>query len=250
MKFSAAIRRDPTMTKGIRLAYERELVRLCKDARTRLESLVSGKALAAADQPVKDPNLVPNAGRVIVDSIVRPGKQITDKYSEQAYRQGKIRGQELLKAGGAKPAEVTPVSDIFFDQRAVQVIQTRNFAALHGITDDMGKRIADTVTDGIIKGAGAREIAKDINDAVGIGINRARTMARTEVIYAHSAAATEQYRKYGISEEEWLAAIDERTCEICSALNGKRAPIGEMECPAHPACRCAKLPVIPSMEVA
>jgi len=55
----------------------------------------------------------------------------------------------------------------------------------------------------------------------------------------------DNYKKHGVAEVEWLAALDERTCDECDDLNGKKFPIDEVpNCPLHPTCRCVLLPVI------
>ena len=47
---------------------------------------------------------------------------------------------------------------------------------------------------------------------------------------------------------EWLAALDERMCDVCEAHHGKQYPINDHpEIPAHPNCRCILIPVIPEV---
>ena len=58
-----------------------------------------------------------------------------------------------------------------------------------------------------------------------------------------------KYEEAGLDEYEILSAQDERTCPICSKLNGKRFKLSEAEAgvnfpPLHSNCRCAVLGVI------
>mgnify|MGYP003295850755 CR=1 FL=1 len=42
-----------------------------------------------------------------------------------------------------------------------------------------------------------------------------------------------------------MVDADERTCDVCGKLEGKRFPInGKMPVPAHPRCRCCIIPVV------
>ena len=63
--------------------------------------------------------------------------------------------------------------------------------------------------------------------------------------HIQTTAAQKRYEDYGIKEVEVLVDEDERTCPICSKLEGKRVPIhGVMPIPAHPNCRCCIIPVV------
>ena len=44
----------------------------------------------------------------------------------------------------------------------------------------------------------------------------------------------------GITEVEWVADLDERTCEYCEGQSGRRYVLGMFmpELPIHPNCRC------------
>ena len=59
-----------------------------------------------------------------------------------------------------------------------------------------------------------------------------------------------RYKEYGLKYYEFFADTDEKTCPICSALDGKifeitKAKIGVNAPPMHDGCRCDILPVIP-----
>lgn len=81
--------------------------------------------------------------------------------------------------------------------------------------------------------------------------SRAETIARTEIIEAHikgTQAGWQEDLREGIldkdSQQVWITDPDERTCDICEALDRQKAKIGEpFEAgiygpPAHPNCRC------------
>lgn len=68
-----------------------------------------------------------------------------------------------------------------------------------------------------------------------------------KMAHIQTQAAQQRYIDYGITEVEVLADEDERRCEVCGKLHGKRFKITEtMPVPAHPRCRCCIVPVINS----
>lgn len=96
---------------------------------------------------------------------------------------------------------------------------------------------------------------------------RAEMIARSETIRALNAGANEAYRQAGVTQKEWYASEDERTCEFCGEMHGKTVgveetwwkqgdvmQVGESALrldyedvgypPLHPDCRCTVLPVI------
>lgn len=80
---------------------------------------------------------------------------------------------------------------------------------------------------------------------------RAINIARTETIAAANEGQTllwQQAQEQGllpkVIKHTWLAAASERTCPICSGMDGETVVLGEMfsygvtNPPAHPMCRC------------
>lgn len=82
--------------------------------------------------------------------------------------------------------------------------------------------------------------------------NRAQLVAVSETTTAYSRGSILLYQESGVVDEiEWLTAGSD-VCPICEPLNGRRVKIGGEFEPgiahpgAHPACRCAILPVVKS----
>jgi hypothetical protein len=50
---------------------------------------------------------------------------------------------------------------------------------------------------------------------------RAKIMARTTSIYSYNAGSVEQYKQNGIEKKEWVVALDDATCPICSKMDNK-----------------------------
>jgi len=184
----------------------------------------------------------------------RPGldQRWTDTYVRRAYDRGVDRGRtELEKVG----IEMGPVEGVFRSPAHADrlgMIYTRTFSELKGITEAMDQQISRVLADGLAAGNHPSVIARALNNRVDkIGITRARTLARTEVIRAHHSATMAEYRAAGLEnvkvKAEWSTA-GFNVCPICADMEGQVFTLDKMETmiPAHPNCRCVALPVLPT----
>lgn len=187
------------------------------------------------------------------------GQPWTNIYIQTAYQKGIARGRaELRKAGVDVPSfGLGAPSDIniLFNQpvhaeRAAMLFQ-RTFSELEGITAAMDQQISRVLAQGLLEGRGPRELARLITDRVDkIGITRARTLARTEIIRAHHVATVQEYRNAGIVgvkvTAEFSTAGDNRVCARCNALEGRVFTLDVIEgiIPVHGNCRCVAIPVV------
>lgn len=107
------------------------------------------------------------------------------------------------------------------------------------------KGLIDCVSRGVSKD----ELVKTLIEQFNVGYRKADRIARTELSYIQNKAAMNKYEEAGLDEYEILSAHDERTCPVCSKLNGKRFKLSEAEAgvnypPLHANCRCAVLGVL------
>ena len=107
------------------------------------------------------------------------------------------------------------------------------------------KGLIDCVSRGVSKD----ELVKTLMETFDVSYRKADRIARTELSYVQNKAAINKYIEAGIDEYEILSAHDERTCPICSKMNGKCFKIAEMTVgenapPFHANCRCSVLGVI------
>lgn len=183
---------------------------------------------------------------------VQGGRRWTDTYVRAAYNRGVERAKaELIKAG-VSSAEATATAGVFqapIHSETLAFLYTRAFDELEGITQAMSQQINRVLAEGMANGDHPSVIARAMRDRVDkVGITRARTLARTEIIKAHHRANVAEYERAGLQgvkiRAEWDAAGD--ACPICSALDGKTYGIQEVKgmLPAHPNCRCVALPVV------
>lgn len=185
--------------------------------------------------------------------------QWTDTYIQSAYQKGMVRGRrELIKAGVDLPSlddELGGIRASFnqpFHAERVGLAYTRTYEVLEGVTKTMSSQMSQVLASGMAEGRSPREIAESLNDRVDkIGITRAKTIARTEVIRAHHDANIAEYERAGISgvtvKAEWVTA-GFNVCPICEANEGSVFTIQEMRglIPVHPNCRCVAVPIVES----
>lgn len=173
-------------------------------------------------------------------------------YVSEAYHSGVNQSASKLRAGGADVEQSWVMSAFSRPVHAdrLGLIYTRVYSELQGITAAMDQSISRVLADGIGRGLNPLEIARQINEQVdGIGRNRARMLARTEVVAAHSEATLNSFQEAGIVgvevEAEWLTAAG--ACELCTSIQaGGPYTIEEARgmLPAHPNCRCSWAPKV------
>ena len=99
--------------------------------------------------------------------------------------------------------------------------------------------------EAVVTGKTSSSLKKTLLERFNVSYSRADALVRTELAHIQTQAAQQRYRDYGIDEVEVLADPDERRCEHCGKLHGKRYSINaKMPVPAHPKCRCCMIPVI------
>jgi len=182
-------------------------------------------------------------------------------YIQSAYTKGLSQARaDLIQAGVDVPniAEIPGgISGVFhqpFHADAVGLIYSRVYSELEGVTAAMDQAISRHLAHGLAAGQGPYTIARDlVKDVDNIGINRARTIARTEVTQTYNTAAINEYTsaerllKEPIHVQWWTAGDDrvrahhiERHAQIYTKEEAYEL-IGE------PNCRCALLPWIKSL---
>lgn len=280
---------DPTRTTTLRRRYAQRLRGAFADINTKIREGVrdrdvfrlSSEALADDIPPIQfetDDRKVDAFMHWLrqqqESDILTVIEQDQNTFVRSAYGRGLQHAQtELRKEGVEIPVE--ELQDVFnlpVHQETLQILYTRNYEALQGITNEVAKQIADELTTGFSQGWNPRKMAREITDRVdSIGKTRATTLARTEIINAHSEATLNRYEQLGVDgvtiKAELTTAGDRRVCPLCKAREGKTVTIEEARSetfryeadddeppslsgtyrirpPIHPSCRCSWLPVV------
>ena len=257
-------RNDPTGSSRLIRDYENQLVALFQSyhrmiiqhiEREHHMSIPDGERDLDTKVPIPPIDLralVGALGIAVKAEVLTPGEQVTEKAAQRAYQQGTIFAGVTLRRSGYISTEPSPgVEERGIlgpaDWRTLDALKVRNLEVLKGITAEMNKQIVLSLTEGMNRGEGMENLARRLTDRVeGIGITRARMMARTETMYAVNQGTLIRYTQAGVDKVEWLASTeDDRVCEECEALNGQIFDIDEVpEIPVHPNCRCCTAPVV------
>jgi SPP1 gp7 family putative phage head morphogenesis protein len=273
--FSANVdRQDPTNTKTIVKRFDADLRRRFKDVRRQIKIAIVDNDVFGLNLPndriIHNDAPPPNAFafrrdpdkvdafmewlrrendqkilEIITGTPIAAASQTawSNVYIRASYDKGVRQSGADMRRQGAK------VSSRFIDAAfnrpihadAAGLIFTRTFRELDGITKTMEGQMARVLTQGIIEGDGARELARKLTNRVDkIGITRARVLARTEVVAAHAEAKLNLFEEAGAEGvmvmAEFSTAGDDQVCPECEALQGKQFTIEESHgvIPVHP----------------
>lgn len=110
---------------------------------------------------------------------------------------------------------------------------------------ELQQALNDELITCVTTGKKTTELKNLLQERFNVSYNRADSIVRTEMAHIQTQAARKRYEDSNVREVEVYADDDERRCEICGKLHGKKYLIGaQMPIPAHPRCRCCILPVI------
>lgn len=285
----AANKTDPTRTKSLRDQYSAQLYKRYRALKGGVRRIVEDadwfdltarhgtiRAQVRKPTPRPPPNIKPPAtpgyqyptddrriqafadwledesNRVVMGG--RPGSLWTDDYVRYAYGKGvKHADANLRNAGMNVPTrDLADTFNMPVHQDTLQLFYRRQYTGLRGINAEVSKQVSRTLSEGFLEGVNPRETARRVNDRVSnVGITRARTLARTETVWAHNEAALNRYQEsMGPNGEvrllaEYVTAGDDRVCEQCASLEGAVFKIKNARnvIPQHPRCRCTWTPV-------
>ncbi len=134
-------------------------------------------------------------------------------------------------------------------QAKIELLYTRAFTELEGITKAMDQQMSRILADGLTQGYGINKIARNLrNNVTNLTNTRAKVLARTEIVRAHAEGQLDAFERLGVEEvgiqAEWITAGDDRVCQFCAEMEGTVWTIEEARglIPAHPNCRCAWIP--------
>lgn len=238
---SKRFKRDPTNSQRRINAYERDLVKLFKNYKVRVVSdlkLLNERSLESVRVNPKDAGDM--LTRIEQEEILDPAEEIINKKIPESYMAGVTFAdtQLWMYLGGTKEQRQN-------EWKKIAALIEKNRQALSKTTSEVGGKIRQILSDAVINEGDFGEMVNGINDAANIGISRARTIARTEIMIATNTGIKDRYKQAGVEKGEWLAAADDIVCEECESLDTQQFPLDSFPpCPAHPNCRCSITPVV------
>lgn len=281
------LRADPSRTLDVRKAYQKELERRFKRIKGEVwKAIVVEDALGLLPtNPLKaDGRTVTNVSwrfspdpekirqfnawiRRVAEDVILREDDAWEAFIRQGYERGAGRAfddtnrarrwspgegdfyrgsrQEFLRSSFAQPVSVT----------RLQTLVGRNLNELEGLTEEMVRQTTRTLADGLVRGISPREIGAELAQRVDVGLSRATTIARTEIIRAHADGQLISLELMGVEEVgvmvEWstsklgeTALGNPSPCPLCEPMEGTVLRIEEAKgmIPRHPNCMCAFVP--------
>lgn len=123
--------------------------------------------------------------------------------------------------------------------------------SLRELLDELGTEASEaaqkTLIEGIALGRGPRETARELRKQMGLGLQRALRISRTETMRSYREATRASYQENSDLVEGWVwrASLDGRTCPMCWAMHGTRHRLNE-KLDDHPNGRCISVPITPT----
>lgn len=256
--FHTNARYDPTRTITLRKQYEAEMVRRFKALRKEVREtiLLSQPMKVNAFEFTRSPRKVPEFMKWIqqrvdftifdgVTDISTTNKAWQNVYIRTAYQKGIASAAGNLRGAGAEVSDRYISSAFYRPLHADRagLLYTRAYSDLQGITAAMSTKMGRVLAAGILDGKGVRDIADELVDVInGVGIVRARMIARTEVIASHAEASLNVYEEAKLKgvnlHSEFSTARDNKVCPQCEKLEGKTYSVSEARglIPVHPNC--------------
>lgn len=117
---------------------------------------------------------------------------------------------------------------------------------IDSLSVDAKKILTRTISDGIERGKGIQDIAREVQENLSTTRARANTIARTETLNAFRRATKESYERHEVERVRWLTSARAFACDECQALDGQEFDIDDVPLTHGGSginCRCVTVPV-------
>jgi hypothetical protein len=179
------------------------------------------------------------------------GRLITDDLAEVVRTAGEA--QEAIIASQLPTAKLPDLAGwVKPDAKALDAIVKRSTeritSELWPLSSEADAVIRRELVRGIATGSNPRSTAsrimKGAEGGFNGGLSRALTIARTETLDSHRAAAAESHAANAdvLGGWVWLTDLSPRTCPACLGMSGTEHPLTEPGPLGHPNCRCSRMP--------
>jgi SPP1 gp7 family putative phage head morphogenesis protein len=117
-------------------------------------------------------------------------------------------------------------------------------ALLDGLAPQGSLAVRDALLGGLAAGLNPRTVARQVRDGLGVGLARALTISRTEMLRAYREASLRNYQANAgvVAGWRWLSAKQGRTCIACLMADGTVHGLAE-RLTDHPNGRCTMVPI-------
>lgn len=186
-------------------------------------------------------------------------RHLITKQLTETYARSMARSNQLIRAAGGSRL-MAGLGDSRYPIQLPQDLRDRIEVGALANADKLSADLKARMTQSLLAGAeaadGIKAMKRRVIEDTGIDKVSAERIVRTEIMNAHRDVNEAQYARYGIQEERWYAAMDDRTCDECKDLHlraerGETFPVGQRP-HVHGGtdinCRCIMLPVVPEVK--
>ncbi len=238
---SKKFKRDPTNSQRRINAYERELVKLFKNYKIRVVTDLKQMNSRSLESVRIDPKAAgDHLTRIEQEEILDPATKIVNTKIPESYKAGETFAdlQLWVSLGGTKEQRQNA-------WKKIAALIEKNIQSITKVSAEVSGKIRQILANAVINEGSLDDMIDEIYAVADVGVSRARTIARTEIMIAVNTGIKDRYKQAGVEKGEWLAASDDIVCPSCEALDGQQFPLDSFPpCPDHPACRCSIIPVI------
>ena len=184
--------------------------------------------------------LTADAGRLITDDL--PAVVRSAGEAQEAIIASQLPKAELDSLVGWSKVDPKALEAIV--QRTTERITSELWPLSAEADAVMRREIVRGIATGTNPRTTARAIMRGAEGGFNGGLSRALTVARTETLDAHRAAAAESHAANAdvLGGWVWLTDLSPRTCPACLGMSGTEHPLSEPGPLGHPNCRCARAP--------
>ncbi|MGF2618489.1 hypothetical protein FZC84_21220 [Rossellomorea vietnamensis] len=93
-----------------------------------------------------------------------------------------------------------------------------------------------------IQGFTIKQAVDEVSKTAKTGLNKSVLHYQTEVSHKKGVVNSKVFVRYGVEKYQWIAALSERTCQVCGGRDKQVFSEGVYSTPAHPRCRCTIIP--------
>ena len=219
---------------------------------------IAKKVLSAYAEKAKSP-----AERVLdkvrLDHWSTLAEEITER-TERIFRDSGVHALGALSLDDSE--EMVNLLDedalAFAEKRAAELVGKRvlddgrivdNPNADWAITESTRDYLRSTVAEAVEEGWSSQTLANAIVDNFAFSDERAETIARTELAFAHVEGNMDAYKIGGVTHKRWILGSEHDIDDVCNdnADAGvipfdEPFPSGDMAPPGHPNCVCDVIP--------
>ena len=112
---------------------------------------------------------------------------------------------------------------------------------------DAANGLVDALVNGLARGLGPGQIGRDMANGMGMGLDRALLIARTEAARSYRTGSTKQYRESGVVSGFMRLVKKATACAACLMLDGETFQLAE-ELDDHPRGKCMVIPLVEGVD--